>query len=108
VKIPTRFKLLGQTIEVKFCFDSRFVEKDSSIGFASYRLNSIFIKPNSEAHPLTTEQIEEAFFHELMHFVTYYAGAAYSGKHEYMHQDEGFIDMCAGLLHQAFSTMEYD
>lgn len=43
-----------------------------------------------------------------MHFIFYYSGAAYQGKADYMQQDEGFVDMVGGLLHQALSTMEYD
>lgn len=108
MKIPRRFKLLGQTIEVVFSFDERFVERDSAIGFASFRYNKMFIKPSSEAHPLTQEQIDQAFFHELLHFIFYYTGASYSGKCDYMHQDEGFIELSSALLHQAFSTMEYE
>ena len=36
-----------------------------------------------------------------------HAGAAYSGKTEYMHQNEGFVDLVGNLFHQAVTTFEY-
>lgn len=101
-KIPTRFKLLGQTINVVFDA-SLFVEKDGYRGFASYRLNEIQLKPG-----LKKDLTERAFCHELTHFIIYHAEAALSGKEDYPHQDEGFIELCGGLLHQALTTFEYD
>lgn len=35
-----------------------------------------------------------------------HAGAAYSGKTEYMHQDEGFVDLISSLFHPAVTTFE--
>jgi len=107
MKIPSRFKLLGQTISVVFTPD-KFTENDGSVGFASYRLNKIELRPTTSVHPLTEEQIGQTFWHELTHFVMYHAGASYSGKEDYMHQDEGFVDLVGSLYHQAVSTFEFD
>lgn len=101
-KIPTRFKLLGQTINVVFDA-SQFVEKDGYHGFASYRLNEIQLKPG-----LKKDLTESAFFHELMHFILYHAEAALPKDSEYPHKEDGFVEMCGALLHQALTTMEYD
>lgn len=106
MRIPVRFKLLGQTITVIFR-PEKFIENDGSVGFASYRKNEIELRPSTTVHPLTDEQIEQTFWHELTHFVMYYAGAAYSGKKDYMHQDEGFVDLVGALYHQAVSTFEF-
>ena len=106
MKIPNSFQLLGQRITV-VVDPSCFTEKDSAYGYASYRTNQIQLRPSTETHPLNQEQLEQTFCHELMHFILYHAGAAYSGKHDYMHQDEGFVDLCGSLLHQAITTMEY-
>ena len=107
MKIPIRFKLFAQTINVIFSPES-FTEKDGHYGFAAYRSNQIQLRPSVATHPLTEEQIEQTFCHELMHFVFYHAGSAYKGNKDYMHQDEGFVELCGCLLHQAFSTMEFE
>ena len=36
-----------------------------------------------------------------------HAGAAYSGKTEYMHQDEGFVDLVGSLFHQAVIPLRF-
>ena len=107
MKVPKRFKLFGQTITVVFA-PEKFTEADGRYGFCSYRLNEIQLRPSTPVSPLSDAQIEQVFWHELTHFVLYYAGAAYSGKSDYMHQDEGFVDLVGNLLHQAVTTMEYD
>jgi predicted SprT family Zn-dependent metalloprotease len=107
VKIPNKFKLLGQTITVAFPHE-RFTDTDGEYGFASYRKNEIQLRPSSPMLPLSEEQIAQTFWHELTHFVLYHAGAAYSGKSDYMHQDEGFVDLVGSLLHQAVSTFEFE
>ena len=105
MKIPKKFKILGQTIDI--IFETQELIKHDLVGSAVYRENKILLRPSTESTPLTNEQIEFTFYHELIHYILYFAEAAYSGKSEYMHQDEGFVDLCAGLLHQALSTMDY-
>ena len=107
MKIPGRFKLLGQTISVVFV-PGEFTERDGAHGFASYRLNQIQLRPPTETHPLSAEQIGQTFCHELTHFILFHAGAAYTCKDDDMHRDEGFVDLFGSLLHQALTTMEYD
>jgi predicted SprT family Zn-dependent metalloprotease len=106
MKMPTSFKIMGQKITV-VVDPACFTEKDGTYGYASYRTNQIQLRPSTETHPLNQEQLEQTFYHELIHFILYHAGAAHSGKCDYMHQDEGFVDLCGSLLHQAISTMEY-
>lgn len=107
MKIPSRFKLFGRTIEI--VFDSApFVERPETAAFASYRLNRIEMNPN-RAISGNDEQLAQSFLHEVMHFITYHAGSSYKGtEHHLMHQDEEFVDLCSQLLHQALTTMEYD
>ena len=105
-KIPSSFKLFGQTIKITRNAKD-FIESDSRVAFASYRLNEIQLNPMTFYK--TKEQEEQAFFHELIHFIVYYAQDAYHHKDgEPMHRNEGFIDYFANLLHQAITTMEYD
>jgi len=78
---------------------AEFIEKDAGcIGTSSYRENRIVLRPSLPTYPLNQEQLEQAFCHEVVHFLLYHAGAAYSGKTDYMHQDEGFVDLLASLL----------
>jgi predicted SprT family Zn-dependent metalloprotease len=106
MKIPKRFKLMGQTIEVTDGGNS-FIENSDRVAFASYRTNEIHINPLMVHR--TPAMVEHSFMHELVHFILYHSGSAYhSDKQDWMHQDEGFVDLTANLLHQALTTMEYD
>lgn len=101
--LPVRFRLFGQTIEVTRNSED-FVEKEGLSGFACFRRNQIQIKDNPHR-----DKLGQTFFHELMHFVLYHAGAAYHpDKQDYMHQAEDFVDLCGSLLHQAFTSMEFE
>jgi predicted SprT family Zn-dependent metalloprotease len=102
MKIPKQFKLLGQTITVKF--DPDKFTNNECVGFADYRKNEIQLHPGTETRPINREQLEANFLHEVTHFVLYHAGASYSGKEDYMHQDEGFVDLVSCLFHQVLET----
>jgi len=105
MSIPKCFKLMGQTIEV--IYDPTLVNERDWTGSASYRKNEIRIMPDCEAHPRKIDQIEHTFYHELIHHIMYYAGPGLKNT-DNVHQDEGFVDNVAGLLHQALTTMEYE
>jgi predicted SprT family Zn-dependent metalloprotease len=106
-KIPKRFKLMGQTINVSID-ENDFINMDNWVGMAVYRTNKICILPSTDKNPISQEQMHQTFFHELMHFITYHAGSSYSGKEEYMHKEEGFVELMGSLLHQAIITFEGD
>lgn len=105
-RIPIRFRLFGQTIRV--VWDPEMRHSDDHTGQARYRFNEIRIQPSVEGSPRTADSIEHTFFHELMHWVLYYAGWAYEAGKRDLHDDERLVDLCAGLLHQALTTMEYE
>lgn len=96
---------MAQTIRVTWRPED-FTEAADRIAFASYRLNEIQINPMMPYK--TQEQLEHAFFHELVHFILWFSGPSYKGTKEYMHQDEDFVDLTAHLLQQALATMEYE
>ena len=106
-RIPKRFKLMGQTITIVIDGD-RFIGRDGIYGFASYRTNEIELRPYDAVHPLNDEQMYANFWHEVAHFVIYYSGYAYKGDKDFMHQEEGFIEILSGLLHQVIVTSEYE
>lgn len=105
MRIPKQFKLMGQTFSVEF--DETLINERDWTGSASYRRNKISIMPDCAAHPRNHDQLEHTFCHELIHHILYYAGPSLK-KSEDIHQDEGFVDILAGLLHQALTTMEYE
>lgn len=105
--IPEKFKLFNQTIRVIYDIN-HFIDKEGAYGFANYRRNLIILRPSTELVPVSDEQMEQTFYHELMHFIIYYVGSSYNKNEEgYMHQDECFIDLLSHLLHQALSTAVY-
>lgn len=107
MKIPNRFKLLGQVITVEYN-PSLLTETDWQ-GLASYRRNKIELMPDTVSNKRSSDQIEHTFCHELVHHILYYAGHALQEKEsDKIFRDEGFVDVMGGLLHQALSTMEYD
>ena len=104
MKIPKRFKLFGQTIEVKF--DPDLLDQHDWQGAASYRRGEIRLLPYSECTPRKQEQIEATFCHELTHFLLYAANIKIDDK--WLHQDEVVTELIGSLLHQALTTMEYE
>lgn len=106
MKIPKRFKLLGSTITVEVS-DDNFKFEDSHNdcigGWSIYRKNRIEIRPSSNK-----EMEEHAFWHELTHFVMYHAGGSLSKTCDFVHKEENFVDLVAGLYMQAINSFEYD
>jgi hypothetical protein len=106
MKIPSRFKLFGQTITV-VVGNHQFIDQEGTYGEAHYRKDTIYLRPPSEVVPVTKEMQEHSFLHELTHFLLYNAEDARNNK-VLLHSDEGFVDLFSHLLHQALTTMEYD
>lgn len=96
-RIPKRFQLYGQTIEV--VFDSTVDFRNDNRGEAQFRVNKIALAPHTDTHPRPFSQIEQTFFHELVHYVALRAG---------IDLNERDTDLVGSLLHQAFTTMEYE
>ena len=98
MKIPTSFKLYGQTIQVEFAKD--ILGKDDLVGYAEYRTNTIYLAPSTDVYPRSQEQIEQTFCHELLHLILHFAGE------DKLRKNEKFVGALAYLLHQALITME--
>ena len=103
-KIPKGFKLLGCTIKVDIDNDYfAKADKDGFYGFANYRESRIILRDHENK-----EMMLQTFFHELTHFVLYNSGYNFQKTADFMHQEEGFVDMTASLFHQALTTMVFD
>jgi len=97
LKIPKRFTLHSQVVEV--VFDSQVDFRNDNRGEAQFRINKIALAPHQETHPRPVSQIEQTFCHELIHYIAHHAG---------VELDERDTDVMGHLLHQALTTMEYD
>lgn len=97
--IPSAFQLMGQRIEVEY--NDTLTYSDDLLGQASYRHGKIYIQPAMPGHPRRQTDVEQTFFHELMHWIFHVLGRAEMAK------DEELIEQVSGLLHQAFATAEY-
>jgi hypothetical protein len=107
IKIPKSFYLFGEKIQVTFSETYFGSENPMGLGFCSYRENKIYLRPSSESWPLSQDQIEQTFCHELMHMIIVHSQDTLK-DHENLHDNEGFINISASLLHQALATMEYE
>lgn len=94
LKIPKRFKLLGHTIEV-LDENERFYEQ-KSYGACSFEGKWIKLVRPAEHHPITNGSLEQTFLHELTHMILYHSDAAAGSN---LRDNEGFVDLFAGLLH---------
>jgi hypothetical protein len=93
--IPTSFPLFGQTITVQFVDD--LVLKSDALGLCHYMSNQIDLQSPNDV--FCEEQIEQTFWHEYAHMITWKAGfQKLSGK-------EKFIDVFGSLLHQSIMAI---
>ena len=98
--IPRRLKLLGRTITVEY--DPMLDGRDGTVGEARYTSDSIALQPNTDTFRRPQTQLEQVFLHELVHYIL-------NEMNEYdLRSDEKFVDVFAGLLHQALTTMEFE
>jgi predicted SprT family Zn-dependent metalloprotease len=98
--IPRRLKLLGRTITVEY--DPMLDGRDGTVGEARYTSDSIALQPNTDTFRRPQTQLEQVFLHELVHYIL-------NEMNEYdLRRNEKFVDVFAGLLHQALTTMEFE
>jgi predicted SprT family Zn-dependent metalloprotease len=98
--IPRRLKLLGRTITVEY--DPMLDGRDGMVGEARYTSDSIALQPNTDTFRRPQTHLEQVFLHELVHYIL-------NEMNEYdLRDNEKFVDVFAGLLHQALTTMEFE
>ncbi len=100
MKIPTKFKLMGQTFNVEYNKD--LINERDLVGVAKLRLNKIELQPNVGGIPITDEQLGHTFCHELVHCIL-----GVLGEKE-LKENEKFVDTFGGLLFQMLETSEYE
>lgn len=89
--IPNQFNLYNHEINVEYC--PQPTDVDAS-GIADYRKNKIRLYTYDQCQ----DSIEHTFYHELVHFLLYYAGRPD------LAEDETLVDVLGGLLAQYTHT----
>lgn len=100
MEIPKRFKLMGQVITVHDAPRMDFDENAS--GMAHYRTMRIRLQTHCMEHPLLDSDREKIFLHEVIHHILNVM------EEDKLNNNEKFVNMFAGFLHQVLTTMEYD
>jgi Zn-dependent peptidase ImmA (M78 family) len=91
VKIPDSFTLLGCGYTVKVVKREQWAHEDC-VGLFHPATNEIMLLKQPK------ERLEHTFLHELMHAVMHAMGR------EDLYKDEAFVDLTAGLIHQALTS----
>lgn len=96
IAIPKSFELHGHRIRVYR--EPKVAVKEGALGVTYPEANEIYV---TSLPGTPEEQIEHTFFHELMHMIMHHMGE------RDLYENEKFIDMCAGFIHQALKTANY-
>lgn len=98
--IPKSFFLYGQRICVTVRED--LVNAEGAVGTSRHHENVIHLQGNKGSWQRKEDQIEQTFYHELVHTILHQM------HRNNLNDDEDFVDTFAQLLHQALITAEYD
>jgi hypothetical protein len=97
MEIPTKFTLLGSQYTVEL--DENLRDTDGVEAWHSYRQKKIKLHSPGAGH--TVDAVGHAFFHELTHAILCQMNESD------INNNEKFVDIFGGLLHQAMKTAEY-
>ena len=99
MKIPKSFYIFNQRIVVKWKRDLH--TKHKAIGLWIPVKNEIHLQLNTKAYPLTGEQQEQTFYHELCHCMLDLLG------YGELSRNEKLVDRLGNSLHQVLESSEY-
>jgi predicted SprT family Zn-dependent metalloprotease len=99
MKIPETFDIGPFTVPVKF--KKNMWEKDKKVGVADIGHQRIELQPPMPG-ALNRKCCEQAFLHELVHMLLFYAGQ------RELYVDEVLVDTLANLLYQFLETRKGD
>jgi hypothetical protein len=103
MRIPKKFKQHGRTIRVKW--DKTLIQECGRVAEVSYRSDEIRLQPPSESHLRPRRKIEQSYLHEMLHHIFNESTVALKDEYaEEVRSNEAFVDLTAGLLHQALTT----
>ena len=99
MKVPTSFKLFGNTIKVIHTPSLSFYK--NAIGEARFLTEKVMLQTSNNGFPISEKKMEQVFCHELVHHLLRSMGR------EKLNDDEVFVDLFGCLLHQALDTAKY-
>lgn len=103
MRIPKRFKVLGQEITVRYSNTHLYKLKFLGMFYPDRNLILLANKYKESGiwklHP--QDKIEATFYHELTHCILFHMG------HKHW-MNEKLVDDLSGLLHQFLTTAEYE
>ncbi len=67
MKIPNQVKVGGKHYQISYPY--LFAEREDRLGQTNNHTNKIFIADQSGNKPIAIENIEETFFHEIIHAI---------------------------------------
>jgi uncharacterized protein (DUF305 family) len=73
-----------------------------AVGHANYRMEFVGLQPSTETQPRKPMQVEQNFFHEVVHHV------ATAVDIKELEGNEDKVQLVAAALHQIFTSMEGD
>lgn len=94
--IPAKFSIGPFTIPVEF--NENMWEETKQVGEADIGKQKIILQ--SPMDDLNLKCVKQAFLHELMHFMFFYAGQ------RELYTNEVLVDVMANLLYQVLETQE--
>lgn len=97
--IPTQFRLFGKTIQVEFVEDLADTT-GGVVGRSSFQKGQLLLQSQSPSRPRPNDEQDSTFFHELVHLLL-----DASRRHD-LSDDEDFVEIFSGLLHQAIVSAE--
>lgn len=100
IKIPKKFRLMGEEITVEF--DNFIVHKHDAYGLAIFGESKIKLQDATDSVIRPKECIEHTYLHELVHFILHFM------EETELKSNEKFVDVFSGLLHQALQTSDYE
>jgi len=96
--IPKQFNLLGRTIKVSAHPNVRM--REGHVGLTDYNQDTIELQTSTKELPLSVDSIHHTYYHELTHWILYCMGR------DDLRDDEQFVELFGGLLHQAITTQK--
>lgn len=94
MKIPKRFKLFGETINI--VYKKELVTERDALAESHANLNEIWMQ-----YDIKGERMASTFFHEVVHMILD------KMHNQSLSNDEAFVNIFGQLLHQIITTMEY-
>lgn len=97
--IPKYFYIFGEKVTVS---KIKEIDKGKSYGEFDLLKNKIRLAKTVYKHQINEDQVEQAYFHELVHCMLEHLG------YDSLSEDEKFVDNMGKALHQILTTSKYE